>query len=281
MDSAIRNDKTRLALAQLPILIRQIHGALRAARDDSERERLHSLLCSAYVAAEGACCRLGYLSLTTLVLDRLDSAATQTNDPLFKVRSLMKRARLLMSYDSTDSAMSLVEEGLGMISNDREPERVLRGYGHLRGAIVAARGRRLDLAQSHIREARLIARPMDRESDLYGTLFGPGNVEIHACSVELEAGDPGKAAREGSLLVLPKDIAAPRAGHHWQDTARAWLIVGQPDKALKSLTTARRIAPQQTKLHPDVRETLHGIAAAERRRSDSLGAFARWVGVTL
>ncbi|MFD9545779.1 hypothetical protein ACFWBG_00245 [Nocardia salmonicida] len=91
---------------------------------------------------------------------------------------------------------------------------------HLRGAIVAARGRRLDVALDHIAEARALARPMTRESDLYTTDFGPGNVEVHACAVELEAGDPGKAAHDGAALILPVDMAAPRAGHHRQDNAR-------------------------------------------------------------
>jgi hypothetical protein len=116
---------------------------------------------------------------------------------------------------------------------------------------------------------------------LYGTLFSKANTEIHGCAVELEAGDPGQAARDGSALQLPADTAPPRAGHHWQDTARAWLLAGQPDKSLQALNIARRVAPQQTKLHPSVRETLYGIAEAERRRTDSLSAFARWVGVTL
>lgn len=83
-----------------------------------------------------------------------------------------------------------------------------------------------DLAREHIAETRAIAAHVDGESDAYGTLFGPANVGIHSCAVELEAGDPAAAAREGSALRLPAAIAPPRAGHHWQDTARAWLLSG-------------------------------------------------------
>ncbi|UFS98115.1 helix-turn-helix domain-containing protein [Nocardia huaxiensis] len=281
IETALRGDRTRHALALLPILIRQLHGTLEAARDDREREHAFTMLCAAYIVAEGACGRLGYTSLTALVLDRLDWAAAHTQDPLFAVRSLMKRARLLMTHGSTEVAMALVEQGLALIRGDSESECVLRGYGHLRAAIVAARARNLDLARTHITEARDLAAPMPRESDLYGTLFGPGNVEIHSCAVELEAGDPGRAARDGATLLLPPDIAPPRAGHHWQDNARAWVLAGHPDQALRALTLARRTAPQQTRLHPTVRETLYAIAAAERRRTDSLGAFARWLGISL
>lgn len=280
VESALRDDKTRRALAMLPTLIRQLHGAAQTF-SGSERVRAYELLCAAYIAAEGACCRLGYSALTALVLDRLDWAAAHTDDPGYAVRSLMKRSRLLMSHGSTDVAIALVDRGLDLVPGESENERVLRGYGHLRGAIVAARGRRLDLAQDHIAAARRIAKPMSRESDLYTTDFGPGNVEIHACAVELEAGDPGKAATHGATLRLPADMAAPRAGHHWQDNARAWLMAGKPDKALLALNKARLVAPQQTRLHPSVRETLHGIASTQRRQRDSLLGFASWLGTSL
>ncbi|WP_328399958.1 hypothetical protein [Nocardia sp. NBC_00403] len=119
------------------------------------------------------------------------------------------------------------------------------------------------------------------ESDLYGTLFGSADVGIHSCAVALESGDPGRAAHEGAALRLPVGIAGPRAGHHWQDVGRAWLLIGQPDKALDSLISARRVAPQQTRLHPSVCETLHVIAATQRRQTDTLVGFASWVGASL
>ncbi|MEC3952523.1 helix-turn-helix transcriptional regulator [Nocardia sp. CDC153] len=280
VETALHNDRTRRAMALLPTLIRQLYGAI-AQSSDSDRAEAYELLCATYVAAENACCRLGYSSLTALVLDRLDWAASHVDDPGYAVRSLMKRSRLLMAHGSTDVALSLVNRGLEMVPGDSEGERALRGYGTLRGAIVAARGLRLDLAEDYITQARVIARPMKRESNLYTTDFGPGNVEIHACAVELEAGDPSKAAKDGAALHLPADMAAPRAGHHWQDNARAWLMSGKPDKALIALNKARAVAPQQTRLHPSVRETLHGIAAAQRRQSDSLLGFASWLGTSL
>ncbi|WP_433566927.1 helix-turn-helix domain-containing protein [Nocardia sp. CA-151230] len=281
VEAALHNDRTRRAMALLPTLIRQLYGAAAQARTDSERAEAYEILCAAYVAAENACCRLGYSSLTALVLDRLDWAASHIDDTCYAVRSLMKRSRLLMAHGSTEVALTLVDRGLDMVPGDSEGERALRGYGNLRGAIVAARGLRLDLAENYIDHARQIAAPMKHESNLYTTDFGPGNVEVHACAVELEAGDPSKAAKDGAALHLPADMAAPRAGHHWQDNARAWLMSGKPDKALVALNKARAVAPQQTRLHPAVRETLHGIAAAQRRQSDSLLGFAAWLGAPL
>ncbi|MEV4129626.1 helix-turn-helix transcriptional regulator [Nocardia sp. NPDC049707] len=281
IDRDCRNDKSRAALARLPILMRQIYGALHAASADAEGGATYDLLCAAHAAAERLCRRFGYMGLAVSALDRLEWFATQADDPLYAALGKVKRGRILMYHNANDAALTLIGQALDTISGDDTATTEIRGFGHLCGSIIAARGFRADIARDHITEARNLARRINGESDLYGTMFGSANVEIHSCAVELEAGDPGRAAHEGMALVLPADIALPRAGHHWQDVARAWLLIGQPDKALKSLNFARRAAPQQTRLHPSVRETLHGIAAAERRRTDSLSSFAGWVGVAL
>jgi hypothetical protein len=59
------------------------------------------------------------------------------------------------------------------------------------------------------------------------------------------------------------------------------MLHGDREHALRSLMTARRVSPQQTRYHPTVRETLFAIAAADRRSTDSLSGFARWAGITL
>ncbi|OLR94132.1 helix-turn-helix domain-containing protein [Actinokineospora bangkokensis] len=274
-----RNDKGRQALAGLPLLIRKFHGALRDTTSDGERGRLHSCLASAFVTAERLCRRFGFTALAVPALDRLDWAAERADDPLYAAQARVKRCRVLMYLDSIDVGLGLAEQGIDLVHGDDEAALAVRGYGHLCGAIAAARGRRADTAWAHIAQARALARRVNGESDAYDTLFGAANVEIHACAVELEAGDPGKAARVGAELRLPEAIAPPRAGHHWQDTARGFLLAGDPGRALDALHRARRVAPQQTRLHPGVRETVRGIAVAQRRTSPSTAEFARWVGL--
>lgn len=273
-----RNDRGRQALAKLPIIIRQLHGVLHNATTEAERSAVYSQLASAYVTAERIARRFGYMPLTTPALDRLEVFAERADDPLYVAQALVKRARVLMYHNSHDVALTLVEQGLGKIEGTDEGALAVRGYGHLAGAIVAARGRKPDVARAHLAEARSVAEHVDGESDAYGTLFGLANVGIHSVAVELEAGDPANAARQGSTLRLPKSIAAPRAGHHWQDTARAYLLAGDPGNSLKALNRARKAAPQQTRLHPMVRETLLGIAMLERRKSDTVSNFVSWLG---
>ncbi|MEO6089249.1 MAG: helix-turn-helix transcriptional regulator [Umezawaea sp.] len=278
INTAYRNDKGRQSLVRLPILIRQLHGAVHAANTDGERAAIYTLLSSAYVTAERLCRRFGYMTLTTPTLDRLEYVASRADDPLYSAQALVKRCRVLMYVGSYDVGLSLVERGLDSIEGNDESALAVRGYAHLAGAIAAARGRNPVLAREHIAEAHKLAEHVNGESDAYGTLFGRANVGIHACAVELEAGDPAIAAREGTALRLPASIAPPRAGHHYQDTARAWLLSGEPGRALDALNKARKVAPQQTRLHPSVRETARGIALAERRKSDSVANFVAWLG---
>lgn len=280
IDLAYRNDNGRVALARIPGLLRHLYGALREAPED-ERGAVFSLLCAAYVTTERLCRRFGFIQLAPTVLDRLEWAAESADDPLYEAQAKVKRARVLMYHDANDTGLRLVEDALDDIEGDSEAANAVRGYAHLCGAIVAARSIRPDTAAEHIEHARRLAPAMPGESDLYGTLFGPANVGIHSVAVALDAGDPDRAAREGSALSLPKTIAPPRAGHHWQDVSRAWLMIGKTDQALDALNRARRIAPQQTRLHPSVRETVYGIAAAQRRQTNSLTGFVSWLGVQL
>ncbi|WP_306306832.1 helix-turn-helix domain-containing protein [Nocardia brevicatena] len=278
IDRAYFADQGRVALARLPEVIRRLYGVLHEASDTA---RVCTMLSQAFLTAERLCRRFGFTSLAPSVIDRLEWTAERADDPLYGPQALIKRARILMYYDRADLGLNLIERGLNSISGEGEGVDAVRGSAHLTGAIIAARGFRPDVAEDHLREARRIAAPMRHESDAYGTLFGPVNVGIHTAAVALESGDPGKAAHEGSNLTLPRKTAPPRAGHHWQDVSRAWLMIGKPDQALAALNRARLVAPQQTKLHPSVRETVYGIAAAQRRRSEGLVGFASWLGTTL
>ncbi|MFC3964820.1 helix-turn-helix domain-containing protein [Nocardia jiangsuensis] len=279
VDLAYRNDQGRVALARMPGLLRQLHGALHAASAD-RRGAVLSVLCAAFVTTERLCRRFGFLTLAPIALDRLEWAAADADDPLYAAQAKIKRARVLMYHGGNELGLRLVDEGLALVEGSGEAPNAVRGYGHLCGAVVAARGLRPGTAAEHIARARELAPLMPGESDRYGTLFGPVNVGIHACAVALESGEPDRAAREGTALVLPPGIAPPRAGHHWQDVARAQLQAGRPADALAALRRARAAAPQQTRLHPSVRETYLGIAAAERRRSESTGAFGAWLRIT-
>ncbi|MFC9993737.1 helix-turn-helix domain-containing protein [Nocardia sp. NPDC127526] len=273
-----RNDRTRQTIEVLPELIRRIHGAVRELSGD-QQAHAYTLLTSAYVLAEWSARRTGHLMLALPALDLADQYAPHAADPNYGAFSALARARVLTHYGESEVAGQLIGSAIEG-ADDTRAGMVIAGYSHLAGAINEARKLNYPNASAHIQAARELATHTG-ETDIYMTAFGPLNVEIHAHAIELESGDPNKAAIEGAKLVHGVDAAPTRVAHHWQDNARAWLMSGKPEKALVSLNKARAAAPQQTRLHPSVRETLHGIAVAEKRRTETLAGFAAWLGTTV
>ena len=52
-------------------------------------------------------------------------------------------------------------------------------------------------------------------------------------------------------------------------------------RALDSLQTARRVAPQLTRYHPQVHETVSVLATQDARTTRSLPHFAAWCGIRI
>ncbi|MDA8368921.1 MAG: helix-turn-helix transcriptional regulator [Nocardiopsaceae bacterium] len=277
-----RNDYARRAVARIPVLLRQLHGAVEAARTDEERERAYRMLARTYGNTAQLTYRFGWFSLASSGLDRMEHAAAHSGEPLLTAHAIQQRALVLLSHAAYDTAQRLVQRSLDMITVDPRDENsvALSGAAHLRGAVLAARDRNKTRADEHIQEAARFGEMIGHESTAYDTNFGPGNVAIHRVAVALETGDPGQAARLGSQIRIPSDVKATRIGHHWQDVARAWTLSGDHAAALKALNRARHVAPQQTRYHPHVHETIHAIAAAQRRKSDTLAHFSAWLGIS-
>ncbi|BAW06100.1 helix-turn-helix domain-containing protein [Nocardia seriolae] len=273
-----RTDRTRQTLEVLPDLIRRIHGAVRDL-PGTDQTRAYTLLTSAYVLAEWAARRTGHMMLALPARDLADGYAPLADDPTYGALSALARARVLTHYGESGVAGQLIDSAIAT-ADSSNAGLVLAGYSHLAGAVNEARKLNYPGAVAHIDAARELS-TRTGETDLYMTAFGPLNVEIHAHAIELESGDPNRAAREGASLTHGPDAPPTRVAHHWQDNARAWLMSGKPDRALAALNKARAAAPQQTRLHPAVRETLHGIAAAEKRRTETLTGFASWLGTSV
>lgn len=275
------SDRARQAIEMTPSLLRRMAGAIHQASTDSGRERGYRHLAQAYGNTAQLVYRFGWIPLATQAVDLMELAAERSDDPLLAAHAVQHRALILMSCAAYDTSTRLVQHSLGLLESRPDSEEVLalRGSAHLRGAMISARACELDRAREHIAEARVLGQRLGRSSAAYDTNFGPGNVEIHDVAVSLEGGDPGKAARDGFELRLPDDMRANRVGHHWQDVARAWVLANDHTNALRALSNARRAAPQQTRYHPQVRETARAIAMAERRKSDSIAHFTNWLGL--
>jgi hypothetical protein len=271
----------------LPGLLTELSAAIHSA-PDAEQPPLFGLLAEAYSGASIIAGLLGYLDLRGQVIDRIRWASEKCEDPLRIHRVRWQRAASLMSvgaFQQAQTLMAQVRDDLGEdLASMDGPTLSVYGSSHLRSAILSARASRTtgpgsaQGAWAHLEAAREVANRMGRDRNDYGLAFGPSNVAQHEVAVAVELEDGGEAIRRAARVKLPNTVPAVRRGHHYIDLARGYVMAGDLTGGLRCLQQARRIAPQQTRHHPMVRETVLSIASARRGREE-LSLFASWLGL--
>jgi transcriptional regulator with XRE-family HTH domain len=272
---------------QLPGLLDELSAAVHSAAE-VDRPALFGLLAEAYSGGAVIANVLGYLDLRSQVIERIRWASEQSGDPLRRQRVRWQRAASLMAAGSYGQGLRLMEKVRGDLGDDLPgmsgPALSVYGSSHLRSAILAARAAKTtgpgnaQNAWAHIEAARQVAAQIGKDRNDYGLAFGPSNVAQHAVAVAVELEDGAEAIRLGRTVKLAPAFPAIRRGHHFIDLARGYVLAEDYAGSLRCLQQARKIAPQQTRHHPMVRETVLSIAAARRGREE-LSLFASWLGL--
>lgn len=269
--------------ATLPGLLEELRAATHL-HSGSERERAFGLLGEAYCAAWQVVYKLGYLDLASLTEDRYEWAAARCGDELAMLRGDYGRAGELITVGDFAGARGYLERSRATIE-DRlgqadAPTLSMWGNLHLKSALAAASAGDRDGADDHLAEARETAGRIGADRDDYRMCFGPTNVAIWSVGLAVEAQDGTEAVTRAEGFTPPPGTPCERVGHYWMDLARGWLLHGDRERALASLIKARHTAPQQTRYHPMVHETVRMLARQDRRRSGTIAAFAAWCGIS-
>ncbi|MGH3565489.1 MAG: helix-turn-helix domain-containing protein [Pseudonocardia sp.] len=270
------------AAAALPDLLRGLHYVAGIEPAGERRERVLTALAYAYSKAMLSAYYFGFLDLAGLAAERCCWAAAQSGDPLWSVAAEYNRALILLYAGAYRAGLRVIDRAY--VATEALPTGpdtlAVRGALHLRGSILSARAADAPTAQAHLCGAREIACALgDTRFDHYGTGFRSSNVDIHSVSVPVELSDATTAVARAVELHLPPGTAPSRVGHHHIDVSRAWLLHGRRDRAFADLQQARRVAPELTRYHPQVHETVRALVHAERHRNDTLAGYARWAGV--
>jgi transcriptional regulator with XRE-family HTH domain len=269
--------------ATLPGLLEELRAATHIL-SGSERERAFWLLGEAYCAAWQVVYKLGYLDLASLTEDRYEWAAARCGDELAVLRGDYGRAGELITSGEFAGARGYLERSRATIE-DRlghadAPTLSMWGNLHLKSALAAARAGDRDGADDHLAEARETAERIGADRDDYRMCFGPTNVAIWSVGLAVEAQDGTEAVKRAERFTPPPGAPRERVGHYWIDLARGWLLHGDRERALTALIKARHTAPQQTRYHPMVHETVRLLARQDRRRSSPVAGFATWCGIS-
>jgi transcriptional regulator with XRE-family HTH domain len=273
----IRATNIRQVAADLPGLI---HEATTAAHTDPV-DRNWQLLASTYRTAYDVTTKLGFPDLCSVALDRMDWAAQRASDPVLSGMRQYLRALAYLRASDYHTGKRLVRLGMNTLEQ-AEPGRVrdvLTGQLHLGAAVLAGRDKDRDTAEGHLAEAQRIAGSTGPAERVHWLSFGPTNVGVHRVSVLAELDLYPEAVQSAQEIAVPDGWPPSRLAHHHAELARAQMWTGRTDAAFKSLLTARKLAPQQTRYHPTVRETYAGLEAAKRRMPDTFGNYGSWLGV--
>ncbi|WP_410570414.1 helix-turn-helix domain-containing protein [Amycolatopsis sp. cmx-4-61] len=275
----------RLA-ARLPALLPELIAAGHHGRP-GDIEQANTLLLAAYHAAHTLTYRLGYPDLAESIEHKLAYAAERTSDPLAGGLAQWARAQSFQSAGDYAHGLRLMATARAELDDElqgRKPAMgalVVCGSLHLRSVTLASRAGDADLAREHLAAARELAGRLPGADQVrYGLTFGHANTATHEVAAHVELGDGAAAIAAAQHWRPSRHMPRTRRGHHHIDLARARLIHGDRSGALAELKQAKRIAPQQTRHHPMVRETTAVLVSLHRRSNPDLVSYADWLGLT-
>ncbi|WP_370964836.1 helix-turn-helix domain-containing protein [Amycolatopsis sp. cg9] len=244
-------------------------------------ELVNATLHDAYRMAATVAGRFRQPELAAIASERHVQLAERTGDP---------RRIAISSYHRSTRYLQHGEYRAGLRLLDRAREhldataagRAVQIQLDLRASILAARAGDGAEADGYLEEARAIAREFEPpEVPYYGVDASSTNILAHWCAAPVERYDGAEAVRRAAKVNVDDPRRPERVGHHHMDMGRAWMLHGDRAKAVSELNVARRAAPNAVRHHPSFRETLLGLAAADRRATGSLAGLAKWSGVKL
>lgn len=270
--------------AVLPALLTETTAAIHSAPAGPERERAYATLTVLLFAAHSVTYKTGYIDLSTLIEERTHWAALASADPVLGALAAWTRTTSLLQAGSYDIGLQLLDRAQAEIPAGPEPDdSTLRMSGalHLRAAMLAARSGDSDLTNDHLAAARRLSTRLgdiDHDGGRYQLAFGPANTGVHVVAAAVELGDGDEAIKQASQVHISTGLPKIRACHHYIDLARAYLWTGRKEDSLRCLTTAREIAPQQTRHHPTTREVVRMLIRLHHRSNTQLTKMAGWIG---
>ncbi|GAA2442017.1 helix-turn-helix transcriptional regulator [Streptomyces macrosporus] len=274
----VREARLYQAAATLPGLL----ADLTASCHERPSTELWRAMASACRSAHDVTTKLGRYDLAAIALDRMGWAAEHAGDPLLGAIRQYKRA---LSYRSRDAehriGLRMVAFGHDLLGRAEPSTETLAVTGqlHLGAAVIAARAGDRSAVEEHLAQAAETAARTGEVGAVHWLSFGPANVGAHEVFARLELRQFDEALEAARAVRPPRGWAASRRAALLVDVARAELETGRVEASLTSLLKARRLAPQQTRFHPRVRETVRALLHLRRRSPDTLTRLASWLGV--
>jgi transcriptional regulator with XRE-family HTH domain len=253
--------------AVLPALLRDLQVAAELAHGD-DRRTVFGLLASAYECAMQYLYKLGHTSDATLATERVLWASRETDNPLRVLAAHWYDAGEFLAIGEHDEAGAIIDDALTELGAIRSPgpEAVsLRGSFHLKASLNAARAADSAVAVRHLERAQQAAAELGEDRNDWQMQFGPTNAALWAVSLPVEMGMGKQAVARAEKVKLPPEYSRERHSHFHIDRGRAYFYSGQREEAVRAFMDAERLAPQATRAHAGVRETVGTMIRTQKR----------------
>ncbi|MFD7319423.1 helix-turn-helix domain-containing protein [Streptomyces sp. NPDC059883] len=263
----------------LPALLRDLQVAAEVSEGD-DRRAAFGLLTSAYECAMQYLYKLGHVSDATLATERVVWSAQETDDPLRILAASWYDAGEFLSIGEHDEAGAIIDgalSDLGAIKGPGPEAVSLTGAFELKASLNYARAADGESAERHWKRAGKTAERLGEDRNDFQLQFGPTNLAIWGVSLPVEMGKGRLAVERAEKVKLPEQYSPERRSHHFIDVGRAHFYNGQREEALGAFLTAERLAPQATRMHSGVRETVGTMIRTQKR--GQLAEFGIRLGV--
>ncbi|WP_405643479.1 helix-turn-helix domain-containing protein [Streptomyces uncialis] len=280
-----QTSRTRFTEAEavLPALITETEHAVRSHRrgtDPVARREVMRTAADLYGLLRSYCRRVGRLDLSLMVADRALRAAEDADDPLRIAAARWNLGHALLSRpDGASAAADVVLNAAEELARTLDtPEAAAVGGALELVAVVAdASARRPWPARERLeRRARPLA-AKSGELNARWTVFGPTNVDLHALSIEMLAGQASDALHLADRVDVSGLPSRERRFTFALEVARCYDLRRDDAATLVHLLGLEELAPEDLARSPLAREMVTALMTRVRPtyRQQATGLAAR------
>ncbi|ARX81487.1 hypothetical protein SMD44_00885 [Streptomyces alboflavus] len=255
------------AEAVLPALVVDTEHAVRSARAGNDPQaRREVLRCAAdlYGLLRSYCRRTGRLDLSLMVADRALRAAEDADDPIRIAAAQWNIGHVLLSHATPDAAEHahevavLAAEDLDRCAPAPETPAV-KGALELVAALAEAREKNWWAARGRLQEKALPLARQAGDGNAQWTVFGPTNVDLHAVSVEMLAGEAAEALHVADKIDVSGLPSRERQFTFALEVAYCYSLRREDAAVLVHLLGLEELSPEDLARSPQARAMLDGL----------------------
>jgi transcriptional regulator with XRE-family HTH domain len=225
-----------------------------------------AVLAEAYNTAANILIKLDTPGPGWIAADRAMAAARSSGNPVVAASVTRNMVSLCRRERRFDTAQQLAVEaagGLDLTAAAPNPAQ-LSMYGLLmcNAGYAAAQAGDRSRSDELLRLADEAAQRLGGDHNAHWSAFGPTNVTSHRISASVALGDAGTAIEHAATIPSSSIRIAERGVRIWFDVARAYHHWQKPDKCLRALLIAERIAPEEVRQRPAVRDLVLDLLSA-------------------